>query len=479
MTEHSFELITDEKLQRFNQDSITLVKAFASIQNNRTGLGTIDDKATHARISAGVNFLTDHELMSLPRNNSIVATMIDLYPDEAQAVWAVINWGKETQIEESEIWDYLKNLKYKEGEIDAKLAFRDASSLGRQYGDGFILLGIADGLKLTEPINYNKIRSLEWLKVIEGYRVLIDDETKIYEYDGVKIHKSRFLRFPGKRLLGDSYRFNLSRNDSIFQAAFEAFMAFSQGYQAGSSMLLDYDLFTFGMTGLGQVIKADVANKTTKGQEWVASRGEAINAGKSVSKMLLYDLANEKPDHTSRTYTGADDIMDRLERIWVASSGIPRYKLLNEALAGGLASSTLASAILNHQWGQALQRWSERNWLEPLEKLVRIVLSAKDFSRVTKNLSGWGIGFPLAYSVSPFEQAELEELAAKRSKILKDMGVFTASEIRNAYKNPEFTINLSPMPEFDQLILYASKKELEARKATTVTMPQTEEIEAT
>lgn len=461
MVEASFELISDEKIAKFNSDSIALIKAFSQIYNNATGLGTPSDKVMQARINPGVAILNDMELMNLPRNNSLVATMLDLYPNEAMGAWADIDWGKNTTLETSEIWAYMRDLKYKEGETDAKLALRDASSLGRQFGDGFILLGLADGLRLTEPINYDRIRSLEWLKVIEGYRVLTSDD-KIWEFEGIKIHRSRFLRFPGRRLVGDAYRFNLYRNDSIFQAAFEDFARFTQGLQAGANMLLDFDLFTFGMQGLGQVIKADVQNKTTKGEEWIKSRSEAINIGKSVARMLLYDLQNEKPDHLNRTYSGAENIMDRLERIWVACSGIPRYKLLNEALAGGLASSTLASAILNFQWATALKRWQEFTWLDPIEKLVKIVLNCRDFSRATAKIQGWAVHFPLAYQVSPYEQMELENLAANRSKTLKELGVFTPYEIRQAYKNPEFSVNLVPLEEFDLMILEASKRGLEA-----------------
>lgn len=466
----SFEMITDEQKAKFNQDSLTLIKAFSQIYNKTTGIGTPNDKATHARINPGVNLLLDEELMNLPRNNAIVATMIDLYPDEAMGAWANINWGKNTTLEEVEIWSYLRDLKFGEGEIDAKLALRDASSLGRQYGDGFILLGIADGLKLTEPLNYDRIRSLEWLKVIEGYRVLVTDD-KIWEFEGIKIHKSRFIRIPGRRLVGEALRFNMHRHDSIMQAAYDDFVRFIQGLQAGSTMLLDFDVFTFGMQGLGQVIKADVQNKTTKGEEWIRSRSEAINIGKSVARTLLYDLQNEKPDHVNRSYNGAENIMDRLERIWVACSGIPRYKLLHEALSGGLATSTLASAILNFQWATALKRWQESHWLEPIEKLVKIVLNARNFSGVTRNIQGWSIDFPLSYQVSPYEQAELENLAATRSKTLKELGVFTPYEIRNAYKNPQFVINLVPLEEFDQLILDASRKQLE----NTINPPTTDQ----
>jgi hypothetical protein len=228
-------------------------------------------------------------------------------------------------------------------------------------------------------------------------------------------------------------------------------------------MLLDFDVFTFGMQGLGQVIKADVQNKTTKGEDWIRSRSEAINIGKSVARTLLYDLQNEKPDHVNRSYNGAENIMDRLERIWVACSGIPRYKLLHEALGGGLATSTLASAILNFQWAIALKRWQESHWLDPLEKLIKIVLNARNFSGVTNKIQGWAVEFPFAYSSSPYEQVELENLAATRSKTLKELGVFTAYEIRQAYKNPQFSVNLIPLEEFDKLILEASRMSLENR----------------
>lgn len=477
---------TKHKKMLTRVDTKVLNRAFIEIYNQTTGVGTERDKSTHAEINTAVIQLPEEHLRNLPRLSGIIKRATFLHPlDAFRGQWYRLKVGGEGGVNPEDIQKYIK---------DITGAFRfsmlRATALGRQHGDGFILKGIADGRPPDQPVDEEAIASVRWLKPVTKYEIKPDFHTnylltphdpehyRLYLYNntlpddpdvkgterngtitGRKIisdilwHKSRVMRFSGDYLYDEALRENGGYHDSVIQSMFNAWVQWSQGVQASSSMLQDYNQFTLGIKGLGRLTGNENGEKTEEeleeAREYIVQRALTLALGMSVSKTLFHDLGGEEPGVVSRNYSGADKIMERLEAILCAVSTTPRFKLFNEIGATGLATGVQAAIILKSEWGIQNNGWLEDTVRKEVETFVRQCTLAQDSPTRGQPVEGLEVDFPLQIILSPLEQAELQKLIAERDEKNIKSGIYTGLEARILYERAEFDPNLvlEPMDE--------------------------------
>jgi len=463
----------------YRNDSEALAIIFAALANNMTGVGTARDKSQYAQINTDVRELNYQELQSLPRKSRLIRRVIELFPNDAIKAWYKLKFGEDVGVDPQDVQQYLREVKgnYRE-------CFRRAASLGRQYGDAFILLAIADGRAPDEPVDEGRIESIRWVKVVrrnqlypdyygrwrgnatdpEHYRLnTIKNEVSEDENGGStwgsKWHRDRVLRFSGDRLLDDDViTQNGGYNDSIIQAMFSAWASWEQGLAASSAMLQDYDQFTLGIKGMSEMLKGNISSKELKAlgldddadeltkqrvvMERMYRRALMLDRGRSVVRGMMYDMEDELPGSIQRRYQGADKIMDRLEDAWAASTGIPKFKLYNQIGSTGISTGVQAATILKFEWASQVNDWADENIREPLERLCKYAMLAKDSPTGGHLPSSWEVELPLAVNLSPLEQVELQKMVAERDSKNISLGIYSAEEARRQYEKAEFDHNL-------------------------------------
>jgi len=458
----------------YRNDSEALSIIFSALANNMTGIGTTRDKSQYARINTLVRELNYQELQSLPRKSRLIRRAIELFPNDAIKAWYKLKFGEDVGVDPQDVQQYLREVKG-----NYRQSFRRAASLGRQYGDAFILLGINDGRAPSEPVDERSIQSIRWVRVVrrdelypdyygrwridatnpEHYHLnLIKNDEKEDDW-GRKWHRDRVLRFSGDRLLDDDViTQNGGYNDSIIQAMFNAWASWEQGLAASSAMLQDYDQFTLGVKGLGNALKgkidpehlkalgldkdADLETIQRLSLESLYRRALMLDRGRSVVRGIMYDLDDELPGNIQRRYQGADRIMDRLEDAWAASTGIPKFKLYNLIGSTGISTGVQAATILKFEWASQVNDWADENIREPLERLCKYAMLAKDSPTRGYLPKGWEVELPLAATLSPLEQVELQKKVAERDSKNIPLGIYTAEEARRQYETAEFDYNL-------------------------------------
>lgn len=470
-----------EEVEQLRADSVTAMSAFSKIAggayNPVTGLGSSLDKTSATSIQRG-RLLRREELDALYYGDSFIQKAVCLVVKEAYRSWVRFDFSKDSELKSGDFLQYLWRLKFGKGKIAAREAFMQASVLARKDGDAFIIVGVADGQVLDQPVAEDNIETIAWLRVVSRYEMYPEplwETMQNQEYtsesipqdalqptyyrlsgSGQRIHYSRILRFSGERVCDRKSISNTSYYHlSIIQSMYKAYSRWEEGLGYGAALLGDIETYTLGIQGMGKLLQQDAATNSTTGQQALLTRGQSLSMSRSVLKTLLYDLEGELPGSVARSYTGADGIMDRLERAWAASSGTPRWKLFEESGSGGLASSVSSAQILRFTWADIASTWAFENWKDPLDQLSYLVFLAKDSPSKGKIPDEWGedsAKFPNNISMSKQEQMELESIAANRAKVLTDMGAVSALEIRGAYESGEFSTNITLLPEVTQRI---------------------------
>lgn len=465
-------------------DSFALNRIFSTIANKSTGLGTSRDK-TRAGVEIKYNaHLEQNDLINIYRSAGIARRLVNIYPDECIFDWLELSQVAEPgtpDIDTISIERYFKNLKMGIGKLSLKTAFREASINARLHGDGYILIGIADGRELDEPVDLNNIQSIEWLRVVSTYYCYPDylygEETRdereqirqrglerseeqrytkssAYGYydqrpdfyrvtiDGTfaRWHHSRILRFKGNELIDiSSLQQTAGCNDSVIQTFFSAWLNWQQGLDSGAAMLSDYSQAVYKMKGLSQLLLADQQTGSTFNQDLIMNRLLMADMGRSVMKATIVDSEEEDFEYANRNYSGADQIMSNHEQALLAAIDMPGYKLFNQTNSVGNALSTPQTAGLaqRYDWTAHKNFWMSKHWVENYEKIVYYAQFIKELG-INREFN-CDISPNAQVTLTPMEQLQVQDLASDRDTKNIDQGVYTQLTAQQAYLKPKWS----------------------------------------
>ncbi|MEM9541756.1 MAG: phage portal protein [Cyanobacteria bacterium P01_E01_bin.42] len=447
-------------------DSQGITNIFSTLFNPLTGMGTVRDKMGHARVNTVLYPLDRTELDALPRKSGMISRLCFKLPEDCAADWMRLDLG-EANFNGEDVLLYLENLAEKEGRLGAREGFQKAASLGRQYGDGFILIGIADGKEPHEPVNAKNIRSLEWLKVCDRYELYPDHNNyhdpefyHFYSGEHQTWHRDRVLRFPGKKIFS-RYNRNNGFNDSVIQSFFDAWSQWEQGVAAGAQMLVEWDQAKMTMQGLSQLLLEDIQQKTDKNQKAVAKRLESVSVNRSLYNTVLLD-ALETLEYLNHTYTGADQVMIQIKDRLASETDLPRHILFNEnGSASGLSSSNTAGLSQRYAWAECKESWSNRVFAPELLRLCRYAMLAKDGVSRGKLAEKYEVISASEVVLTAQEKMMIQLQASNRDTRNIAAGIYTSEEARSQFETAKFTgqVVLSKNPNLPK-----DRKDSTARK---------------
>ena len=474
--------MSDDGLDGLRYDSASAglldntLATFSAIRNSQTGLGTARSKSQAARVNPNQLMLTREELEVLPYRDELIGKAIRLFPISAVNAWfhLAIADIEETDDLPDRMMRYLDSLGDRDDQTEeesnseiygVREAFTVASILAAQFGKAYILMGIDDGREFSEPVDFNNVRSLRWLQIYDNwdlrpeltqysrrspihYRFVYGDESNKY---GAVVHKSRLLPFYGRRIYSRRriIRQQQSSDDgiSIIQGLYESWMRWTQGEIASSEMLADYDTFTLGMKGLALSLEKDRRDGTSKGQEAILHRALTLDQGKSTTRGILYDLDNEEPGSVTRRYNGAKDIMDSLEKRWVAATGIPEFKLFGRIGGQGLTNNQ--GLAMRSEWAILVQDWSTFRLVGNMSRLCKVSFAAKDSPSKGNLPASYEVTVPFNIPLTDTERVEFEYKAAQRSQILVNTGAVSPLEVRTGYQGSHFNLDIMLSDDFE------------------------------
>ena len=308
----------------------------------------------------------------------------------------------------------------------------------RAYGGSAIYVGAVDGRSPEQPLDAKAIRSIRHLTVFERRSLnatqyqddpMEPDYGKPTMFDvvswsgvgtGKKIHSSRLILFPGRRVTDRNPTENNGWGESILSLVYDVLRMFNSGWMGAGYTLHDFSVAIMKIKGLASILAAN--NPTA-----VATRAQAIEMGRSVSKTILID-ADEDYERKTTTLTGLSDVLDQFAKRLSAAAGMPMTRLFGIS-AAGLNATGEGDA---RNWYDAVSDYQKSKVLPPYEHFLRLLFASKTGPTAGIEPENWSVKFPPLWQPTEQEQATTRKTVAETDAIYFDMGVVTSAEVRSS-----------------------------------------------
>lgn len=409
--------------------------------NVLTGLGGSKDKGKSTLVTAA-RILSDRELSEIYISGGIGTVVTDCVADDMTREWIWIDDKTEERKDAEKIMAELERLK-------AQSKFNLALKWARLYGGSIIIIGAIDNGKLEDPLNINRIQSIENLKVLD--RSCIDfsqskyntDEkspnfgsiesfkVKMYSPTGMEInpviHHSRVLMFNGKTIPEGMRGNSTATLEQLFwgmseiQFLFEKMASYEGVGGSITSLLQEFSVGKFSIKGLTALMASGK-------EDIVVQRMMLIGMMKSTINSIMLD-EGESYSRETISLSGIPEILDRYMMDVSLACRIPVTKLFGRSPAGmnatGEGDQDNYYDDIKTKQGLSLK--------PQIEQLVNIIKKKEKITAPTE------ITFNSLYQLDEKETAEIAEIEertkktkAEKEAVLVNAGIVTSESIYDA-----------------------------------------------
>ena len=383
-----------------------------------SGLGTKADKKK-STVAVPTGFLLDAQLETIYADDGLGARVIDLLPDDMMKQ----GWHYEFENEKEGVEEYSKVYHKAFKDMKANDKINKALKWARLYGGCLILLGVYDGEKLDQPLNLNKIKSFENLKIIPRNNVMYGtmefqmDETKPHygqveyypvnfytgrQFETMRVHYSRVIELHGieipssdASIIPMEFRY---WGISIFQRIQDRLKELAGSFGSLANLLQEITIGKYKYKDLAEIMA------TNGGEQLVQNRLQAMDMMKSTFHSILMD-ADEAFERDTISFSGVSDVLYQFMMLTSASTGYPMTKLFGIS-PGGLNATGDSDT---YQYYDMVRAKQQTELLPIIERLVHII---SEWQRIPEPR----IEFNPLEQMTEKEQAELEEKKALTEK---------------------------------------------------------------
>ena len=407
----------------------TKKKSDGAYENAFLGIGTAKDRSAQTKAIAPV-ILDPGTLTSLYAGDGLAAKIVDLPADE------MVRAGFEIEglDDKREAMAELEGLK-----VLPSIAL--AVKWARLFGGGLIVMLINDGSDFAEPLNENRIKAVEQLRVYDRWDVTrhtrYDDpmdirygKTKQWMVSPVNgqpyiVHESRCVMIDGDAVPDRMRDVNDGWGGSTVNRIYRDLIRNGMSLEWGNALLERAQQGIHAIPGLSDILSQP------GGEAMVIRRINLVDMARSVNNTVVID-GEEKYTLESTSLSGVADIMDRMGLALAAVAEIPESLLFGRQL-GGLSST--GKSDLEH-WYARIGQEQQTLILPPLDRIVGLVMKAMGVYA-----DEYLIKFLPLWMPSAKETAETAKTEADTRKIYADMGALDPSEVRKALIDEGYDID--------------------------------------
>ena len=404
-------------------------KADGAYENAFLGVGTAKDRSAKTRAVAPVT-LGAQELASLYAGDGLAAKIVDLPAEEMVRAGFEIEGLQDAHSVVSEV----------EG-IKVLPAISTATKWARLFGGGLIVMLVNDGGDLIDPVNEDRIKSVEQLRVYDRYDATrysrYDDpadrrfgQTKLWQISPASgnpyiVHESRCVVIDGDQVpdrIRESYD---GWGGSVINRIYRDLIRAGMSLEWGNALLERAQQGVHAIPGLAELLAQP------DGEKMIIKRVNLVDMARSVNNTVVID-AEEKYTLESTPLSGVADIMDRMGLSLAAVSKIPESLLFGRQL-GGL-NSTGASDLEN--WYARIGQEQQVNILPALDRIVGLIMRAQGVYT-----DDYLIKFKPLWVPSAKESAETDKVKADVRRTYVEMGSLDPSEVRSMLAGEGYDID--------------------------------------
>jgi hypothetical protein len=308
-----------------------------SWSNALSGIGTNKDKRQFTTFGNAVSITK--ETLAEMYSDGLAKRIVDCVAEDMTREWCTIK-GDENEV----IQDAMTSLQI---QTHTNIALRWA----RLFGGSLMVIGAMDGSKLDQPLNENKIRSIEYIKVFDLGSISIESSKfymnpnnpkygKIEQYyvttsvgnqtQSFLVHETRCVPFFGEPVSSLSYTIASTESrywgSSVLIPCYESLRDYAGAMASVSAILYEFVIGKYKFSDLDELL--------AQGNEKLfQNRIQAIEMTKSVLKAVIMGT-DEEYSRDSANISGVPDVLDRFMMNLSAVSSIPVTKLFGRSAAG-------------------------------------------------------------------------------------------------------------------------------------------------
>jgi len=393
-----------------------------------TGLGTDIDKRT-AFGFRGARRISPQQLSDQFEGDYLTARICELPAREMIRKWVRLDVTEDTEARDA--------MTTALADLGTAPAFQEAITWSRLFGGGGILMGLMDGGDLDEPVNVERLQSVEWLTPVDRCDLRVKsyftdpldarfDRPEFYDLQrtgaaSVVVHESRLLIFDGAPLPARARRRRDGWGASVIERADEAMSDYLQGVGGAAHALTDFAQAVIKIQDLADMLAQD-------NEGLVLQRLRTLQLVKSTLRMIPLDAETEDYTRVATPLSGIPETLDRLAEAVASAVEIPMSILLGRAPAGLNAT------------GEADLRWfydtisaaQQRLVVPQLRQLVGLLFNASNGPTGGKEPDGWTLETVPLWQLDEKQQAEIRKMTAETDAIYFELGVLAPDEIRSS-----------------------------------------------
>jgi hypothetical protein len=419
----------------------------SSMINAMTGIGGAGDSRTAGTFAYGPQ-IDQYQANSLYNTTWIGRKVVDIPAEDMTKHW------REILIPDADP-AIIKTILDTEKQLHIKTRVLTAIKWARLFGGSLLLLGVRDGKDLREPLDVNAVKQgdLEFVQVLDRHRVGTQGtntwnpfsenylDPMYYSIFGTDVHHSRIIKFIGLEPTYETISLYGYFGISVLQPMYETIRDAMQALAGASNLTLKASQDVLKTPQLWDFIG-------TEDEEKITQRFALMQAQRSMLNMLILD-DGESFESTAATFSGLDNVLDKLLSMVAGSSGIPATKFFGQAPVG--FNATGESDMRNYYDDI---RSGQENMLRPrLEVLDDIMVRSSigvmpdDYSFEFNNLS----------QPTMKEESEIDDKHLDKLKKLWEIGVPEEVLLKDAMEmglsknlTEETLSELSEEPEIDE-----------------------------
>lgn len=311
--------------------------------NITKSFGTSRDARTHTSLEA--DYLLDKTYLgNLYMNDGLIRRIIDAVPEDMFREWGTV--------ENDDTSEYSEGLiQYELARLKAPSVFTQAKKWARLMGGALIYIGATGSGDASTPLNFSKIKSIEFLKVYDLADIITWESTwdenpnsptfgQISQYK-VKIrignkyaekvlHASRCIpvygaRIPPSSVIGNTLE---TRNwgITVLQSMYSDIRDYRTAFSNTSGILSEFVIGKYKFSDLDEML-------ATGNEQALQVRIQAIEMAKSYINAVMIGT-DEDYLRDSASVAGLADLLDRFMMQVSAVSGIPVTRLFGRSASG-------------------------------------------------------------------------------------------------------------------------------------------------
>ena len=419
-----------------------LVSRADSWVNALTGHGTSRDKRTASRVGA-LWHLTDAELEALYYTNDMAARIVDALPDEAmREPYDLVFADDDGEV----AGDVIEAAAHFDVRQNALCGWK----WGRLYGACGVLVGADDGQPMDMPLAEDRIRAIHYMQLVTrqelqpiayesnplapGYGEAIVFQLQQDQPAGggvspirARVHRTRLVLFGGVPAPARVRARNQGWPVTVLQRPYDVLRDFGISWAGAANLLTDAAQGVLKMHGFYDMI-------TSGDKDTVQTRMELTDLTRSVMRMMVVDAdSGEEFTRIATPFTGIPEMMQLFIQRLAGAADMPATKIMGMSPAGMNATGESDT----RGWYNRVESAQENELRSPLERMLRLIMLAKDGPTGGKVPDGFRVTFRPLWKPTAKERIEMRKITAESDAIYINAQVVYPEEVAIARMGPE------------------------------------------